>query len=143
MKKILRHVIFVYCFFISMPLLAEAEAIDQPTPTPLDELDIFQVIAPLLMVIVLIFALAWLVKKMNTGIPAMGKDIEILSTTPLSGQSRLCLVRVAGKDMLIGVTGTNINLLHTFDEPVVQSRPKENPIEFAEQFKKLLSRNSK
>lgn len=140
MKKILSCWIFICCFFISKPLLAEAEPIDKATPNPLDELDIFQVIAPLLMVIVLIFALAWLVKKMNTGIPAMGKDIEILSTTPLSGQSRLCLVRVAGKDMLIGVTATNISLLQAFDEPVVQTRPKENPSEFAEQFKKLLTR---
>ena len=143
MKKILHYLIFVYCFFTSMPLLAEAESVEKATPNPLDELDIFQVIAPLLMVVVLIFALAWLVKKMNTGIPAMGKDIEILSTTPLSGQSRLCLVRVAGKDMLIGVTPTNISLLQTFDEPVVQTRPKENPGEFAEQFRKLLTRKGK
>ena len=143
MKKILHHMIFVYCFFISMPVLAETETTEQATPNPLDELDIFQVIAPLLMVIVLIFALAWLVKKMNTSIPAMGKDIEILSTTSLSGQSRLCLVRVAEKDMLIGITASNITLLQTFDEPVVQSRPKENPVEFAEQFKKLLTRKSK
>lgn len=96
---------------------------------------------PLLMVIVLIFALAWLVKKMNSGIPSMGKDIEILSTTPLSSQSRLCLIRVGGKDMLIGVTATNISHIATFDEPVAKNHPKENPVEFAEQFKKLLKRN--
>lgn len=143
MNKIMHYWLFVYCFFIARPLQAEAESTDKTTPVPLEELDIFQVIMPLLMVIALIFILAWLVKKMNRGIPTMGKDIEILSTTPLSNQSRLCLIRVGGKDMLIGVTTTNISHLETFDEPVAEVRPKENPVEFAERFRKLLDRKSK
>ena len=138
----LRFWCFAYCFIIPVPLLAETEPAKKATPNPLDELDIIQVIAPLFMVIVLIFILAWLVKKMNRGIPAMGKDIEIVSTTPLSGQSRLCLVRVGGRDMLIGVTATNISHLQTFDEPVAKPRPEESPMEFAEQFRKLLTRKS-
>ena len=143
MNKILHYWLFVYCFLIAGPLWAETEDSDKATPAPLEELDILQVIAPLFMVVVLIFALAWLVKKMNRGIPAMGKDIEILSSTPLSNQSRLCLVRVGGKDMLIGVTATHIRHIETFDEPVAQTRPKENPVEFAEQFRKLLNRKNK
>lgn len=141
----------MYCFFIPMPLMAEAESANKTTPPTLNELDIFQVITPLLMVIILIFILAWLVKKINTGIPAMGKDIEILSTTPLSGQSRLCLVRVAGKDMLLGVTATHITHIQTFDEPLVEAGQKDRPktlskksqIEFAEQFKKLLTKKDR
>ena len=143
MNKILHYGLLVIFFFIAMPLQAEIDIPREPTPNPLDELDIIQVIAPLLMVVVLIFALAWLVKKVNRGIPAMGKDIEVLSSTPLSSQSRLCLIRVGGKDMLIGVTATNISHLQTFDEPVAEIRPKENPVEFAEQFKKLLNRKSR
>lgn len=141
MNKILRCWLFIASFLLPIPLWAEAQPTEQPIPEPLQKIDIFQVVMPLLMVIVLIFALAWLVKKMNSGIPSMGKDIEILSTTPLSSQSRLCLIRVGGKDMLIGVTATNISHIATFDEPVAKNHPKENPVEFAEQFKKLLKRN--
>ena len=139
--NLLRLWIFVSFIFIPLPLQAETEPVS-PSPNQLDELDIFQVVTPLLMVIVLIFILAWLVKKINRGIPITGKDIEIISTTPLSSQSRLCLIRVADKDMLIGVTATNITLLQSFDEPVLQSHPRENSVEFAEHFRKLLNRKS-
>lgn len=143
MNNILRLWMLAHSFYLSSPLLAETEVSEKTAPAPLEELDILQVITPLLMVIVLIFVLAWLVRKMNRGIPSPGKDIEILSSTPLSNQSRLCLIRVGEKDILIGVTATNISHLETFDEPVAKSQQKENPVEFAKQFRKLLDRKNK
>lgn len=121
-------------------LLANAET--ETAPKSLEELDLIQVIAPLFMVIVLIFILAWMVKKMNRSLPAMGKDIEVLASTPLSSQSRLCLIRVAGKDMLIGVTPGQISHLQTFDQPVIKQEQSPPPASFSEQFSKLLTRKN-
>lgn len=118
-----------------------AEEVAEQTPkSPLDNLDVFQMITPLLMVIVLIFALAWLVKKLNPGLPKASKDIQILSSTPLSGQSRLCLIRTGGKDILIGVTNTSVSHIQTFDEPVVTPSSSSDPSEFSQHFKNLLNR---
>ena len=69
------------------------------------ELSLFQVVMPMLIVISLIFVLAWLAKRFNPKLSAMGKDIELLSSVPVSSQSRLTLVRVSGKDILIIGTG--------------------------------------
>lgn len=96
----------------------------------------------MLMVISLIFILAWLVKRFNPKIPAMGKDIELLSSTSLSNQSRLSLVRVGGKDILIGITPQTITLIKAFDEPVVDTTNVKEQVDLAEQFKKLLRSKS-
>ena len=138
MKKLISAAPLSLILLLPIQLLANEEI--EKTPRPVDELDLVQVIAPLFMVIILIFVLAWMVKKMNRGIPAMGKDIEILASTPLSSQSRLCLIRVAGKDMLIGVTAGHISHLQTFDQPVVKKDTAPPPTDFSEQFKKLLRR---
>ena len=105
---------------------------------PVSELDLSQVVMPLLMVVSLIFALAWLVKRFNPKLPAMGKDIELLSSVPLSNQTRLALVRVSGKDLLVGITPNQISLLKDFDAPVVDRSHIKGQGDLAEQFKKLL-----
>ena len=143
-KKIINKQLplFIFGWLLFFPVQLLAEKPHDQSPKTLDDLDILQVITPMFLVVVLIFALAWAVKKMQRGIPALGKDIEILSSTPLSSQSRLCLIRVAGKDMLIGVTSAHISHLHTFDEPVPQKQAKPPAREFAEQFKNLVSRKN-
>ncbi|USE36493.1 flagellar biosynthetic protein FliO [Endozoicomonas sp. SCSIO W0465] len=109
---------------------------------PVSELDLFQVVMPMVMVVSLIFVLAWLVKRFNPRLPAMGKDIELLSSAPISNQSRLTLVRVSGKDLLIGITPNQITLLKDFDAPVVDKSQIKGQADLAEQFKKLLRSKS-
>nr|MDT0253584.1 flagellar biosynthetic protein FliO [Endozoicomonas sp.] len=136
MKQLLKY---LSCLFIlPTTLLAETE---EPV-SPIGELDLFQVVMPMLMVVGLIFVLAWLVKRINPKLPAMGRDIELLSSTPLSKQSRLSLVRVGGKDILIGITPQTITLIKAFDEQVVNKANEKGQTDLAEQFKKLLRPNS-
>lgn len=136
MRQLLKY--HALLLFLPATLMAEPE---EPI-SPVSELDLFQVVMPMLMVVSLIFVLAWLVKRFNPKLPAMGKDIELLSSAPVSNQSRLSLVRVAGKDLLIGITPTNITLLKDFDAPVVDRTNVKGQADLAEQFKKLLRSNS-
>ncbi|WP_020584559.1 flagellar biosynthetic protein FliO [Endozoicomonas elysicola] len=136
MRQLLKY--YAFLFFLPATLMAESE---EPV-SPVNELDLFQVVMPMLMVVSLIFILAWLVKRFNPKLPAMGKDIELISSAPVSSQSRLSLVRVAGKDLLIGITPTNITLLKDFDAPVVDRANVKGQADLAEQFKKLLRSNS-
>ena len=106
--------------------------------TPLSEMSVLQMIAPLFLVIILIFLLAWLVKKINPGQATLGKDITILSSTPVSGQARLCLVRVGSKDILVGVTNQQITHIETFNEPVIEQLSESGTNELSKQFSRLL-----
>ncbi|WP_257284763.1 flagellar biosynthetic protein FliO [Endozoicomonas sp. SESOKO1] len=132
MKQLLKY----HAFLLLLPTSLMAETAEPASP--ISELDLFQVVMPMLMVVSLIFVLAWLVKRFNPKLPAMGKDIELLSSAPLSNQTRLTLVRVCGKDLLIGITPGQITLLKDFDAPVVDRSHVKGQADLAEQFKKLL-----
>ena len=130
-----RKLIFLSGISSSFPVLAEV------VETP--ELSLTQVLLPLVMVIGLIFALAWLVKRVHPGSPSMGKGVRVLANTPLSSQARVCLVRVGGKDVLLGVTNQKVSrllILDETDDPQESDQPSGN--EFADHFKRLLHRNS-
>ena len=130
-----------------LSLLAEeaSETLSEPPAVkmPLDGMDVFQMLVPLLIVISLIFMLTWLVKKLNPNLLKAGGqtegDIQMLSTVPVSNQSQLCLVRAGGKDMLIGVTNHTITHLQTFDEPV-SFETKSSATSPSEHFQKLLNK---
>ena len=125
-------------------LLAQtvAETVTEPQ-TPPPELNLTQVIMPMVMVIALIFILAWIVKYFNPRLQTTGgKDIEILVNKPVTNQARLSLVRVGGKDLLIGITPSNITLIKDYDAPVVDMTETESQADLSEQFKKLLRRDN-
>ncbi len=115
-----------------MPAFAETK--------PISEMGIAQVVAPLFFVVLLIFLLAWLVKKINPNQPSIGKDIMVLSSTPVSNQARLCLVRVGNKDILVGVTSQQVNHIETFNEPVIEQPQGSVTSDLSKQFKRLLKR---
>lgn len=120
--------------FLIMPVQAE-EAV-----STVEDISLLQVVMPLLLVITLIFVLAWLVKKVNAGVSPPGKGITVIGNAPLSSQSRVCLVETGGKTLLLGVTNQQVTLLEKFDESPVPP-PKNNPQSFACEFKRLLKRN--
>ncbi|WP_263081655.1 flagellar biosynthetic protein FliO [Endozoicomonas sp. Mp262] len=125
--------IMILLSLVVLPALAE--------PSPVTEMSAMQVITPLLLVIALIFLLAWLVKKVNPGQTAMGKDIMVIASTPVSNQARLCLVRVGGKDILVGVTAQQVTRIETFNEPVVDQPANSSPHDLSQQFRKLMKRD--
>ena len=106
------------------------------------DLSLTQVVAPLFFVILLIFVLAWIVKKLNIGTPAIGQGIKVVSSIPVSSQARVCLIRIGDKDILLGVTNQQVNLIHTFDESPLPPESKEHQQDFANQFRNLLKGGS-
>lgn len=77
----------------------------------------------LAIVLVLIFVLAWLVKRFAPGAARMGsRDMQVLSTLALGGKERIMLVDVAGTQMVLGVSPAGIECLHVFPEPVIEKQ---------------------
>ncbi len=130
---------YTSCIFL-LPGLLWADT--EETAQPVAEMNFIQIMMPLLMVIALIFMIAWLVKRFNPKLSTMGmsKEIEILSSTQLSTQSKLSLIRVGGKDLLIGITPQSISLLKEYDEPVVKEQPEKEQVALADQFRSLLKK---
>lgn len=81
--------------------------------SPLSELP--TVVLTLFLLIVGIFTLAWLARKYGTFGLTKGNRIEVKSSIPVGSRERVSLIVVDGQKLLIGVTGQQVSLLHTFD----------------------------
>jgi len=70
-------------------------------------------------VVVLIFVLAWLTRKMKLVQNfASGYQIKNLASLSLTSREKICLIEVGDKQMLVGVAPGNINSLHVFENKI-------------------------
>ncbi len=77
-----------------------------------------QLVFSLGVVLALIFAAAWLLKRFTQLPGGRQQHIQIISAMAVGRQEKLLLVQVGQQQMLIGVTSAKITLLQTLAEPV-------------------------
>lgn len=97
--------------------------------------DLLQWLVSCFLVIGLILALAWLLKKSRL-VPAMAQNqLRVISVLPLGNREKLLVVKVGEQQVLLGMTPTNINLLCQLENPL-EEPPTTMP--FAAQLAKLM-----
>ncbi|WP_041474932.1 flagellar biosynthetic protein FliO [Pseudomonas sp. UW4] len=103
-----------------------------------------QLVFGLLLVLGLIFFLAWLLRRVQQAGPAgKGQVIEIVGSRALGPRDRLMLVQVGNEQILLGLSPGSITALHVLKEPVqVPSTEKPTP-EFAQRLLEMLGKDQK
>jgi len=87
-------------------------------------------LAALALVIGLILALAWLLRRLpGTGLRP-GDGLRVVAGACLGGKERAVVVEVDGRQFLLGVSSGSISLLHTLSHPLPEKPPARLP-EFA------------
>ena len=77
----------------------------------------------LLLVLVAIFALAWLARRMRMlGNRAAGA-LEVLASMPLGAKERAVLLKVGETQVLLGVAPGQVNTLHVLTQPLELGKP--------------------
>ncbi len=95
-----------------------------------------EVMAGLIIILLMIFALAWLVKRMGTGSFLSNQHMKIVASVAMGTRERVVVLDVGGKQVLLGITPQNINTLHVFDEPVIsESSDDKTESDFAQKIK--------
>lgn len=97
----------------------------------------------LLLVIALIFGLAWLVRRMQQVGPKSGRAIKLVSSQALGPRDRLVLVQVGNEQILLGMTPGRITPLHVLKEPIPTTDSEPATPEFAQRLSEMLSRERK
>jgi len=119
-----------------------AVASSAPVPVavpPFSAGSLAQVLFGLGLVIALIFALAWFLRRINGGGGFGQPGLKVVATLPLSTRERVVLVQAGEKQLLLGVAPGRINLLQSFDQPIVE--PVNAPVsQFANRLKEAVSR---
>ena len=98
-----------------------------------------QLVLGLLLVLGLIFALAWLLRRVQQTGPRHGQVIELIGSRALGTRDRLVLVQVGNEQILLGLTPGRITPLHVLKEPVsVPGNSEPATPEFAKRLMEIL-----
>jgi flagellar protein FliO/FliZ len=103
-----------------------------------------QLMLGLLVVLAVIVALAWVVRRVQQAAPRGGQVIDIVSARALGPRDRLVLVQVGDEQILLGVSPGRITSLHVMKEPVRSpARSEQVAPEFAQRLMELLGKDQK
>jgi len=104
-----------------------------------------QLVFGLLLVLGLIFFLAWLLRRVQQAGPAgKGQVIDIIGSRALGPRDRLMLIQVGNEQILLGLSPGTITALHVLKEPVqVPSGTEKSTPEFAQRLMELLGKDQK
>jgi len=79
--------------------------------------DILRMMMSLVIVLGVIFALAFVVKKLKIT-PSSQKHIRTVANLSVGQKERVVVVEVNDEQFMIGVTAHSVNLLHKLDRPI-------------------------
>ena len=103
-----------------------------------------QMVFGLLLVVGLIFFLAWMLRRLQSTAVKAGQVIEIVGSRAIGPRDRLLLVQVGKEQILIGHTPGSIEALHVLTEPVeVPDGARQATPEFAQRLMELMGKNPK
>lgn len=128
-------------------LLAAAEPAAAPAVAPMPASlggQLAQMVFGLLLVVGLIFFLAWLLRRMQSTAQRGVQAIEIVGSRAIGPRDRLLLVQVGKEQILIGHTPGSIEALHVLAEPVeVPAAARPATPEFAQRLLELMGKDQK
>jgi flagellar protein FliO/FliZ len=103
-----------------------------------------QLVLGLLLVLGLIFFLAWLLRRVQQAGPAgKGQVIDIVGSRALGPRDRLVLIQVGNEQILLGLSPGTITALHVLKEPVQVPATDQATPEFAQRLMELLGKDQK
>jgi flagellar protein FliO/FliZ len=82
----------------------------------------FQMFLGLFLIIILIFGLAWLVKRINNFQGSMNCVLKLMSMVSVGQREKIVLIQVGKQQLLIGVAPGKVNTLLVLDE-LIENKP--------------------
>ena len=145
MKKVLGFVLALPFSVLAAEPVATATAAAAPAVSSGVAGQLTQLVFGLLLVLGLIFFLAWLLRRVQQAGPAgKGQVIELIGSRALGPRDRLMLVQVGNEQILLGLSPGTITALHVLKEPVqVPSGTEKATPEFAQRLMELLGKDQK
>lgn len=122
------------------PAFVAAQEVEAPAlQPPVGAADILSVGGSLALVIAAIMLCGWLYSRGQNLRVRGGGIINIVANQPLGPKERILLIEVAGKQLIVGVTASQVSKLHVFDGPVLHQplRPQAGG-SFGDRMKSIL-----
>lgn len=104
------YVFFTSCFLASSGALAATESLSNPT-------SIVSIFLSLLLVVAIVFALAWLMRRFNVT-QGGSAQIKVVASMMVGTKERIVVVQIGSEQHMLGITAHNINHLAKLDSPL-------------------------
>ena len=143
----LRRVLMLAGYLCSLPLLAvegPKPEFNRPLVTePVGMVDYMQMFLGLALVLVLIFGMAWLIRRMGRFQQLGQGALRVLGGLSVGQRERIVLIQAGETQLLIGLAPGQIRTLHVLDKPVaVNSSQPASAASFADRLQAVLKGNA-
>jgi flagellar protein FliO/FliZ len=130
----------VFSFFILLPSFVIAAEPNTRSIEPLSTANLTKWTLGLFFVLVLIAVVAWGFKRFSSfGISQAG-NMKILGGLSVGNREKVVLMRAGNSHLLLGITASQIQTLHVFDEGEIDESADQQPSNFQESLRKVLDK---
>lgn len=135
--------------FFLLLTLTWANSVGAQNPTPNASSGLFQIMMALGLVIIVLLAMAWLMKRVGSHIGINRIPVKMLGGLSLGQRERIVVVEVANQCLVLGVTAQQISLLTQIDGEALNesdaasddtSKPTTRPHGFTDWLKASLEK---
>lgn len=102
-----------------------------------------QLTVTLLLIVGLIFALSWLLKRLRIAVPRSSGALVVLDELAVSPRDRVVLVGVGASQLLVGVGANGLVALVPLPAPIALPPRSSSSEGFADKLRELLTRQGK
>ena len=93
----------------------------------------------LLVILGFIFLVAWLLRRVGGAPTSTASAMKVVGAISLGSRDRVVLLQVGEKQILVGSSPGNINLIQAFDEPVIDTESTSAGSDFYQKLQASLS----
>ena len=108
---------------------------------PVSSSYLFKLTLGLVFIVLLIFGLAWAMKKMQLTQHSNNGLINIVSAISVGHRDRIALIQVGKEQVLVGLTPGRMQTLHTLKQPIEIDDKSSSTQNFKEKFKQIMERD--
>jgi len=109
------------------------------TPDPISSGGLWEIALGLMVVCAAIVLLGWVMRRLQPGALGMTSHMRIVGSLSVGARERLLIVECGGKQHMIGVTQTQINLITELDQLVGEDQPAAGN-EFGDKLRQVLGK---
>ncbi len=132
-------VLFLCC--LPLAVFAQSATEDVTVIEPMSPSYLIKLTGGLVLVVAVIFTLAWLVKRLNLAQHSQNGLLRIVAGLAVGTKDRIVLLQVGDEQILLGLSPGRIEKLHTLSDPIIIEDDSHSSTAFAEKLNKLMSKD--
>jgi len=110
----------------------------KPVIDPLSGTNVGQMVVGLFLVLILVFAIAWLLRRVG-GVSLTGSGaLKVIAGMSMGARDRVVLLQVGDEQLLVGISPGRIQTLHVLDNPIEIEQNTVGNTAFADKLTEVL-----